>query len=189
MASKLDQILVIDLECTCWENNEPPEGQQQEIIEIGICTLHMESLERLDRHCIFVRPEVSTVSPFCTELTSITPDQVVDGTSFADACSFLHKELHSKDRMWASYGDFDRRHFEMQCHRTGVPYPFGPTHLNVKNLFALMHGLPRELGLNEALDYLGLEREGTAHRGVDDAWNIAALLAIVMSVQRAEDHA
>ena len=186
MASKLDQILVIDLECTCWEK-DPPEGQQAEIIEIGICTLDMESLDRLDRHCIMVRPEVSKISPFCSKLTSIKPKDVVDGTSFSDACKFLTKQLHSKDRLWASWGDFDRRHFEMQCHRTGVDYPFGPTHLNIKNLFALMHGLPRELSLKEALDYLDLEQEGTPHRGVDDAWNIAALLAIVMSVKRAEE--
>lgn len=59
----------------------------------------------------------------------------------------------------------------------GIGYPFSPTHLNVKNLFALMHGLPHEVGLDEALQRFGLPLEGTHHRGHDDAWNIARVLA------------
>ena len=34
MARKLDRILVVDIEATCWEGNPPP-GQTSEIIEIG----------------------------------------------------------------------------------------------------------------------------------------------------------
>jgi len=34
----LDQVLVIDIEATCWEG-PPPEGLESEIIEIGICPL------------------------------------------------------------------------------------------------------------------------------------------------------
>jgi inhibitor of KinA sporulation pathway (predicted exonuclease) len=36
MARRLDQILVVDVESTCWEG-EPPDGQEPEIIEIGLC--------------------------------------------------------------------------------------------------------------------------------------------------------
>lgn len=33
-----DNIIIIDLEATCWEG-KPPQGQESEIIEIGICVL------------------------------------------------------------------------------------------------------------------------------------------------------
>ena len=36
MAKRLDQILVIDVESTCWAGAQP-EGQVSEIIEIGVC--------------------------------------------------------------------------------------------------------------------------------------------------------
>ena len=35
MARKLDRILVVDVEATCWEGDPPP-GQISEIIEIGL---------------------------------------------------------------------------------------------------------------------------------------------------------
>ncbi len=67
--------------------------------------------------------------------------------------------------------------FERQCAARQVAYPFGPTHLNVKNLLALQRALPEEVGMDAALRMVGLPLEGTHHRGVDDARNIAGLLA------------
>jgi inhibitor of KinA sporulation pathway (predicted exonuclease) len=57
-----------------------------------------------------------------------------------------------------------------------VPYPFGSRHINVKTLFAIKHRLAEEIGMDEALDLLGLELVGTHHRGVDDAYNVARIL-------------
>ncbi len=117
------------------------------------------------------------MSPFCTALTTLTPADVAAGLPFAEACAALADRHHTRQRAWASWGDFDRQLFERQCAREQVPSPFGPTHLNVKHLFALVHGLPAETGMMEALAHAGLPHEGTHHRGGDDAWNIAALLA------------
>jgi inhibitor of KinA sporulation pathway (predicted exonuclease) len=50
----------------------------------------------------------------------------------------------------------------------------------VKNLFALQNGLEKEVGLQKATALLGLPFEGTIHRGMDDAWNIAAVLDKVL---------
>ena len=83
--------------------------------------------------------------------------------------------------MWASWGDYDRRQFERVCKEFGVGYPFGISHLNVKTLFSLVHGLSQEIGMDMAYDHLKLQMEGTHHRGADDAWNIAGLLADLLS--------
>ncbi|MEW6579808.1 MAG: 3'-5' exonuclease [Chloroflexota bacterium] len=183
MAAKPDRIIVIDVEATCWEG-EPPPGQETEIVEIGVCVLDVLTGERLAHESILVRPERSQVSPFCTQLTTLTPERVARGVTFEHACRILRRKYGAGDRAWASYGDEDRRLFEKQCAARGVPYPFGPTHLNVKALIALLHGLPREIGLPGALALLNLPVEGTPHRGVDDACNTARLLASLILYHR-----
>ena len=180
MAKRLDQVLVIDIESTCWDGGFPPKGQANDIIEVGLCPLELSTGRRLEKRSILVRPERSTVGPFCTGLTTLTQEQVAGGIAFKDACKVLEDEYLSRERLWASFGDYDRRQFEKQCRDQGVRYPFGPSHLNVKTLFAAGRLLPTELGLPQAMALSGLKLEGTHHRGHDDAWNIAGLLAALL---------
>ena len=179
MKRRLDKILVVDLEATCWES-EPPNGESSEIIEIGLCVLDVATGERTDTQGILVKPERSALSDYCQKLTTITPDMLTGAPSFAEACALLVERFDSTRRTWASYGDFDRIKLMQQCEDWGVPYPFGRSHINVKNLFALQQGLSKEVGLQEATALIGLPFEGTIHRGVDDAWNIAAVLNRVL---------
>ena len=179
MAKRLEQVVVIDVEATCWEG-DPPAGQVSEIIEIGVCLVDIAACKRAGRWGTFVRPERSEVSPFCTRLTTITAEQAASGLAFADACATLRRDYRTKDRAWASYGDYDRAQFERQCRASGVAYPFGPGHLNVKTLLALGLGLGREVGMDRALALLDIPLEGTHHRADDDAWNIGAILATLL---------
>jgi len=180
MAKQLDKILVIDLESTCWEG-EPPEGQVSEIIEIGLCILDVKTGQREDKEGILVKPTQSEVSPFCTKLTTITPEMIAnEGIDLQEACRILKKKYASQQRTWGSWGDYDRRQFERNCKRRGIGYPFGITHVNFKNLFALKHKLERECGLDMATEMMGWELEGTHHRGIDDAWNIARLATLLI---------
>jgi inhibitor of KinA sporulation pathway (predicted exonuclease) len=184
LAQRLDEVVVIDVEATCWSGS-PPAGELQEIIEIGVCLLNTATLERGAATSILVRPTRSSVSPFCTNLTTLTPQEVATGVPFGSACAELSQRFGTRDRTWASWGDFDRRLFEAQCAREQVRNPFGTSHLNVKNLFALARRLPSELGMMEALALAQVPHEGTHHRGGDDAWNIAGLLASLLRTARA----
>lgn len=177
MAKRLDHVLVIDIESTCWDGGFPPKGETNDIIEIGLTPLELSTGRRLEKRSILVRPERSKVSPFCTQLTTLTQEQVNTGIRFKDACKILEDEYLSQERLWASYGDYDRRQFDKQCRDEGVRYPFGPSHLNAKTLCAISLKQPNEVGLPQAMAMLGLKLEGTHHRGHDDAWNIAAVLA------------
>lgn len=177
MSRSLDKILVVDIESTCWEGGYAQRGQISEIIEVGLCTLDVSKLRREDKCAIMVKPMKSRISEFCSELTSITPDMVELAKPLANACSTLEKEYDSRQRMWASWGDYDRNQFQKNCKEYGLRYPFGPTHLNVKTLFSITLGMNRKLDLDEAFRYLGWELEGPLHRGVDDAWNTAKLLS------------
>jgi inhibitor of KinA sporulation pathway (predicted exonuclease) len=171
------------VEATCWAADPPPD-QTSEIIEIGVCLLDVANGERLDRESILVRPTQSSVSAFCTQLTSLTQEQVEQGISFEEACSILCTRFKTKERAWASYGDYDRGMFERQCKRQEVKYPFSAGHINVKTLLAAICGLKHETGLSKALKLLGVPLEGTHHRGVDDAWNIAGVLSRIILAAR-----
>src|SRR5688500_253984 len=133
------------------------------------------------KRSLLVRPARSQVSEFCTKLTTITPETVADAPSLAEACAELEKEYSSRERTWFSHGDYDRKQFEENCRALGARYPFSPTHVNAKALFALMRGMKRAPGMAEALRILELPLEGTHHRGADDAWNIAAIVAWILA--------
>lgn len=179
MAKQLDKIVVVDVESTCWETI-PPTGETNEIIEIGVCLLDVKTLKKDKKTSILVRPTHSKVSEFCTKLTTLTQSDVDSGTTFSLACARLAREFGSPSRTWASYGDYDRGMFERQCRETSIRYPFGKTHINVKNLFAIHRCLSREVGMDEALKIMGAPLDGTHHRGGDDAWNIATILRHVL---------
>lgn len=176
MSANPDDTLlnVIDVEATCW-NGPAPDGQEMDIIEIGLCVVDMHSRERVGRDRILVRPERSRVSAFCTELTGLTQEEVDTGVDFRTACAALAERHAAGSRPWGSWGEYDRLQFERQCAALGVPYPFAPRHTNAKRVFAEANGL-RPKGMAEALRHAGLPLEGRHHSGADDAWNIAALV-------------
>jgi inhibitor of KinA sporulation pathway (predicted exonuclease) len=172
-------VNVVDVEATCWEGRPPP-GVASEIIEIGLTVVDIERRERLAKHRILVRPHRSRVSAFCTELTGLTQEEVDTGVEFAEACRLLADEHRAGSRPWASWGEYDRRQFERQCEATGTRYPFGRAHANAKQVFTEALGLRRRPGMAAALGVAGLPLEGRHHSGADDAWNIAALLLLLV---------
>jgi inhibitor of KinA sporulation pathway (predicted exonuclease) len=181
MAKILDKILIVDVEATCWEGKNP-EGMENEIIEIGVCLLEVKTGEISNSRGILVKPEKSVISPFCTELTTITQKMIdAEGISFKDACNVLRNEFKSQSRAWASFGAYDFNQFQRQCSSTGFPYPFNSSHINVKSLFALKKKLVHEQGMAGALAILDIPLEGTHHRGIDDAKNIAKIMNWILN--------
>jgi len=178
-----DRIVVVDLEATCWkQNNEETKDWLQEIIEIGVCELDVKSLKRLDRASYLCQPQESRVTEFCTELTGHTAEVINRCGARLDVnLDQFRQRFSTRRRVWASYGDYDRRQFQRECGRKGLGYPFGTRHLNVKTLFALVHNLDREVGMDKALEILNVPLIGRHHNGADDAWNIAGILARIFA--------
>lgn len=169
-------IIIIDLEATCW-NGPIPKGQVNEIIEIGICILNTETGEISKNQGILIKPERSVVSSFCTELTTITQDLLIqEGIPFMKACEILRTQYLGHQYTWASYGQYDLNMMKKQCNFREIEYPLSQNHINVKELFTETKGLRKKVGMKGALDMLNIPLEGTHHRGVDDAKNIAKIL-------------
>lgn len=174
-----DQLLVVDLEATCWLG-PPPEGQRSEIIEIGVATLDLRTFAPLRRETVIVKPANSEISAFCTELTHITPEMAAEGISFAAACDWLRGEFSAATRLWGSWGSYDLKMMLAQCAADDVVYPFGAQHANIKRIYGKLTRQRQGMGLRAALEQLGLGFEGTQHRGVDDAYNTARIVQAML---------
>lgn len=177
MAFKMRELMIIDVEATCWQKpKHKPEGEHQEIIEVGytLIRLHPE-VERLAGGGLLVKPTTSQVSAFCEELTGIRPKDVENARSFAEICTVMEDDLGTRLLPWASWGDFDRTLFTRQCERENVPYPLGRTHFNLKAMHAIATKSPKQYGLTRALELHRMKFQGRHHSGADDAENIARI--------------
>lgn len=170
-------ILCVDLEATCWEPGPPPDGQYQEIIEVGMAMVFKTDNDdwlasRFERRRFFVKPIASEISEFCYQLTGITPEMLSTGVPFRDMIEIIKGLDYS---MWCSWGHWDLDMFRTECGRHNVSNPlWASSHINLKALHQLYSG--RSQGLGKALQSVGLGFHGDAHRGDDDAYNVARLL-------------
>ncbi len=176
-----NEIIIIDLEATCWENDRVPIGQKVDIIEIGICQLNLTSKAISRKQSIYVIPERSEINSFCTKLTGITP-QLIDekGIYFEEACEMIRDEYHSAPLTWAGYGNFDGEQIMEQCDWLGIRNPFSAHYLNVMYEFKRHFRLHKSIGLKRALSHLNMDFEGTHHSGADDAYNTARILSKIL---------
>jgi inhibitor of KinA sporulation pathway (predicted exonuclease) len=96
------------------------------------------------------------------------------GITYGEACSILEKDYNSRNRLWASWGAYDRDTLHQQCKRRKVRYPMNDKHINLKRVATDVTG--ERMSMLAALQRSQIAPEGTQHRGADDAWNSARLL-------------
>jgi inhibitor of KinA sporulation pathway (predicted exonuclease) len=170
--------LVVDLEATCDDRGRIPR-EETEIIEIGAVLVDGETLVPVGELQTFVRPVVHPrLTDFCTRLTTIGQDEVDRAPLFPEAAARL-AEFGEGGALFCSWGAYDRNQLERDASRHRIAPPLGPDHWNLKQAFAAATGC-RPCGTAEALRRAGLPPRGTAHRGIDDARNIARLLPWVL---------
>ncbi|WP_438041976.1 exonuclease domain-containing protein [Sorangium sp. So ce128] len=168
-------FLVIDLEATCDEEGRIPE-RIMEIIEIGAVLVDGATLEPVSELATFVRPVIRPkLTEFCTKLTTITQADVDAAPTFPEAVAALGRFVGQREALFCSWGDYDRKQFEIDAARWGVPLPL-QGHMNIKKRFSAALGVTQRYGMASALERLGLPLHGTHHRGIDDARNIARIL-------------
>jgi len=180
MRRKADKILVCDVESTCWAGF-PPKGERSEIIEIGVVPVDLRTHEIGEGESIYVYPERSTVSDYCTDLTGITTKILKDkGVKYVDAIRTLTEKYDSRKYTMISWGDYDKNMFWKMADLHVTDYPFPPTHINLKYFFGMWIGMTNLIGLKKALDKLGMEFEGVQHCGRDDAYNTARIFVAML---------
>tara|TARA_Y100000991_G_scaffold18387_2_gene12032 strand:- start:158 stop:802 length:645 start_codon:yes stop_codon:yes gene_type:complete len=172
------QFIVYDLEATCWRSRKP---RKVEIIEIGAVKLN-ENLEIVDDFCQFVRPKLHPeISPFCTKLTSIVQDDIEGAPLFDEAIEQFEDWVGFDDTrsMLMSWGEFDRRQFANDARLHNMDLPWLKYWACLQRHYSRWKGSKNQIGLKNALDMEGLSFDGTQHRAIEDARNMAKLFAKV----------
>lgn len=175
------KVLIIDVESTC--DTSPITN---EIIEIGLSDTSGAKFPPL-----FIKPNKSEVTKFCTKLTSITPEQIDElGLNPQEAYGKLNKIFSMYDK-WASYGDYDKEMLLKMESLYGLTINM-PEHENVRLLFArkvLNSNSPQAAPKNpkDALEMLGMSFKGFNHRGADDAMNIANLYNVLQDYKETKN--
>ena len=177
MLEPASYYVVLDLEATCDDRGTIPR-EDSEIIEIGAVLVEGASLRTVAEFQTFVRPVVHPrLTPFCIELTTITPEQVQDALLFPAAAARV--AAFGAGALFCSWGNYDRNQLAADARRHDVAPPLGPRHINLKDEFAKLEPR-RKRGNRDALARVGLEATGVHHRGLDDARNIARLLPYIL---------
>ncbi len=182
MASPAHYV-VIDLEATCCDDHSF-DRDETEIIEIGAVLVDATTLTAGAEFQTFIKPvRHRTLTPFCTELTTITQADVDRAPRFPQALAALGVFLRGKDAVFCSWGGYDKNQFrrDAQFHRI-KQLPLGERHINLKEAFSRRLGESRQYGTGQALRRAGLSFTGTHHRAIDDARNIARLLPFALGL-------
>lgn len=172
---------IIDLEATCCDNKTIPR-QEMEIIEIGAVMVEQSSLHVKDEYQTFIKPiRHPKLTEFCTTLTTITDADLISAPDYTTAIEHLKNWLSQFDKhLFCSWGDYDKNQFNQDSRFHDIPYPFGTDHLNIKKLFSKQQKLNKNLGMAQALRMANIPLDGTHHRGIDDARNMAKLMPFIV---------
>jgi len=172
------RIAIIDLECTC--NDSPPFGMEEyEVIEIGAvaCEMSADGLSIIDELQFYVKPIVKPVlTPFCIQLTGIGQEIVDQAKALSEVLPKLYDWMLKNDlTAWGSWGN-DRSQFIIETRVKDLNNPIKDIqHFDIKKIFSQNFGW--RVGMTRALSLRGLQGEGRLHSGIDDAKNVAKLLA------------
>lgn len=182
---ELPRLLFVDFELTCGPGVT---SDTQDIIEVGTCGLVLGTpVAESDSASIFIKPEHSAVTAFCTDLTGVTREMVANEPGFARRAPRLRElgEAFGADA-WCSRGP-DHTLLHRQCVVSGVENPLaGLRHIDIRSMVTgLVYKLTGSIrpiggnagvGLATALKELQIDFEGRPHRGRADAYNTARIL-------------
>jgi len=166
--------IILDLEATCWRDRSIE--NQHEIIEIGAVKIS-EQKETIDEFNAFIQPKLHPeLSEFCTELTTIEQRDVDQADGFETVIKEFWNWINlDEDYLLCSWGFYDRSQFKKDCELHGMDTKWLKPHISLKHQHAKFNNLKRPIGMSWALKMENIPLEGTHHRGIDDAKNIAKI--------------
>lgn len=183
------RYIVTDLEATCWDRERRLPDDVMETIEIGAVCLLSATGPVGGEFSKFIRPTFSPIlSAFCTALTTIRQEDVDAAESFKPVFTQFMQWIGDEPFIFCSWGAYDLRQLKSDCSRFNLRFPSRlDNHINLKKEFSRLHST-KPMGMEKALELAGLTLEGTHHRGIDDARNIANLaLQILPQLESLEE--
>lgn len=172
------RYVIVDLEATCWENAD---RERMEIIEIGAVLLSSSTGPEAGEFSSFVKPVASReLSDFCKKLTTISQEDVDGADYYYEVLPRFVDWIGDEPFRLCSWGSYDLNQIRQDCmrHKLLMPPAF-ENHVNIKREFSRLF-CQRPMGMMGAMHVLKLHPEGTHHRGIDDARNIAKIAQLVL---------
>jgi inhibitor of KinA sporulation pathway (predicted exonuclease) len=168
------KYIILDLEATCWENN--PQKNINEIIEIGAVCINEHKVIESEFNA-FVKPILhSQLSSFCKQLTSITQADVDAAETFDKVVARFTTWIDlNNEYILCSWGFYDKNQFIADCNLHKINTDWLIHHISLKHQYTVIKNLKKHVGMSASLKIEELKLEGTHHRGIDDAKNIAKI--------------
>ncbi len=165
--------IILDLEASCWGNKS---DKQHEIIEIGALKIDTHG-NLMGEFSEFVKPKLHPqLSDLCKELTTIEQSDI-DSADTYDAVITRFKQWIDTEEPYVlcSWGFYDKKQFAKDCDLHGLDKSWLQHHISLKHQYADIKHLRKPIGMGGTLKKEGLALDGTHHRGIDDARNIAKI--------------
>lgn len=167
-------LLFLDCKATLWEK-EPPTGQTSEVIGVDVAIVDTVKNQMIEHESLLVKPRKSKVSNFCERVFGIKQSKLdSDGVTFPEAYRRIRIHYMSRDRLWASWGSYDKYIIEKQCKSMDLESLFAYPHTDIERLFYTMTGANDSPSLENALKYCEISTSGN---GAVDMANIYMRMA------------
>lgn len=136
-------LWIVDLEATCWDENnfskkeEHREYQKtnREVIEIGVAIIDFKKGLIKDNFTYLIKPNKSEITDFCTQLTTITKEDVnLKGNTLQKVSKELRRR-GSQSVNWGAWGAFDYNFMKEQCADKQAEMPFSDNFINISDLY------------------------------------------------------
>lgn len=174
----MKNYIIFDLEATCIRDKKSNPDFENEIIEIGAVKLNSKG-DIIDKFSVITKPRTDTIlTEFCTELTTITQNDIDNGIDLKIALIDFYN--WSKDSKLISWGGYDMTQITRDTVRKDLLNEIDlndmiDRHLNFRVWYKEFKGMKKRCGMRKALNIEKIEMSGTHHRGIDDAINISKI--------------
>jgi inhibitor of KinA sporulation pathway (predicted exonuclease) len=174
--SKKDKVQFIDVEQLCWNNNNVPEGQLRDIIQIGIVEIDNTNLTISREFSYYIRPnKVFEVSEYCTNLTGITySDLINNGRYYPEIIKTIEKNVGPSSKTTWAWGN-DNGTISEECQKYGILNPWNNKIQDFGIVFRNLSGINKKMALEMALKKYNIDFKGDAHDALNDARALAEL--------------
>lgn len=184
----MKELVIFDIEASCEDKRINPR-YNMETIELGAVKIADGII--VDEFKTFIKPEyVNKLTPFCTELTGITYDDLKDAPSFNEGILDFYSFIYGLPIY--SCGEFDRKFLTKELREKGTNYShiiveeaINSSHKNLKKNYSNITG-EKMAGMNKMAHFLNIEIDGDAHRALDDSRNLAKIYIKLEQIRKSK---
>lgn len=157
-----------------------------EVMEIGAVKLD-ENLEQIDEFKKYVKPGMNPIGERYRQLTGITDDMVRDADDFATVFNDFAKWC-GRDYKMISWGGTDKA--QIRCEAAFKEVDSLELRYMLKNWvdfqlkFSMILGIHKSVALADAINYAGIDVQGTFHDAFWDAKNTASLYRLAQNTDK-----